>query len=182
MSHCPCTPSPMYPIAHVAYCPCAPLPYSHVDPEGECATLPICPITPVPHHPCAQSPYPLCSCGLLPMHPIILLPCRSRISHATLPICPITPIPMSNRTHRWWGSKMSNDVKLSKRCQMSKNQISWLWRRFTKKIDILRFTHIDVNFDIRYDGNQKATKCALKVFLTNFGDLHIWCQTWHQYL
>ena len=29
-----------------------------------------------------------------------------------------------------------------------------------KKIEIMRFTHIDVNFDITYDGNQKAGKCA----------------------
>ena len=29
-----------------------------------------------------------------------------------------------------------------------------------KKIDIMRFTHIDVNFDVTYDGNQKPTKCA----------------------
>ena len=29
-----------------------------------------------------------------------------------------------------------------------------------KKIDIMRFTHIDVNFDVTYDSNQKATKCA----------------------
>ena len=37
----------------------------------------------------------------------------------------------------------------------------------------MRFTHIDVNFDVTYDGNQKPAKCAQKVFLTNFGDLHI---------
>ena len=30
---------------------------------------------------------------------------------------------------------MSKDVKLSKRCQMSKNQTPGLWRRFTKKIN-----------------------------------------------
>ena len=29
--------------------------------------------------------------------------------------------------------KMSKDIKLSKRCQMSKNQTLGLWRRFTKK-------------------------------------------------
>ena len=165
MPHHPCFTLPICAIAHVAYCPCAPLPYCNVDLEGGHVTLPICPITPVPqphvpNHPTPCAHVPHCSCGLLPMHPITLLPCRSRRAHATLPICPITPIPMSNGAHRSWGSKMSNDVKLSKRCQMSKNQISWLWRRFTKKIDIMRFTHIDVNFDITYDGNKKATKCA----------------------
>ena len=44
---------------------------------------------------------------------------------------------------------MSKDVKLSKRCQMSKNQIPGLWRRFTKEIiDTMRFTDIDLNFDV----------------------------------
>ena len=32
-------------------------------------------------------------------------------------------------------SKCQKDVKLSKRCQMSKNQTHRLWRRFTKKIN-----------------------------------------------
>ena len=99
VSHCPCAPLLIWP-----YGPCATLPYSHVGLEGSChiAHMPnlLFPITP-----CAQSPYPCahvphCSCGLLPMHPITLLPYRSRISHATLPICPITPIPMSNGAHR----------------------------------------------------------------------------------
>ena len=27
-----------------------------------------------------------------------------------------------------------------------------------KKIDTMRFTHIDVNFDIKYDGDQKPSK------------------------
>ena len=36
---------------------------------------------------------------------------------------------------------MCQNVKLSKRYQMSKSQTSGLWRRFRKKlIDILRFT------------------------------------------
>ena len=56
-------------------------------------------------------------------------------------------------------SSCQKDVKLSKRCQMSKSQTHGLWRRFTKKlIDIMRFTHIDVNFDIKYDGDQKPSK------------------------
>ena len=29
-----------------------------------------------------------------------------------------------------------------------------------KKIDIMRFTHTDVNFDVTYDGDQKPSKCA----------------------
>ena len=50
-------------------------------------------------------------------------------------------------THGQWGTwvicsqnikKMSScqkDVKLSKKCQMSKNQTTRLWRRFTKKLN-----------------------------------------------
>ena len=56
--------------------------------------------------------------------------------------------------------KMSKDVKLSKRCQMSRKQTGRLWRRFTKKlIDIMWFTHIDINFDITYHDHQKPSKC-----------------------
>ena len=29
-----------------------------------------------------------------------------------------------------------------------------------KKIDIVRFTHTDVNFDVTYDGDQKPSICA----------------------
>ena len=32
----------------------------------------------------------------------------------------------------------------------------------------MRFTHIDVNFDITYDGDQKPSKCAKKVFFEQF--------------
>ena len=28
-----------------------------------------------------------------------------------------------------------------------------------KLIDIMKFTHIDVNFDVKYDGGQKPSKC-----------------------
>ena len=31
----------------------------------------------------------------------------------------------------------------------------------------MRFTQTDVNFDITYDGDQKPSKCAYKVFLNN---------------
>ena len=29
-----------------------------------------------------------------------------------------------------------------------------------KKINLMRITHIDVNFDVTYDGDQKTSKCA----------------------
>ena len=41
------------------------------------------------------------------------------------------------------------------------------------KIDIMRFTHTDVNFLVTHHGDQKPSKCAKKMFLNNFGDLHI---------
>ena len=47
-----------------------------------------------------------------------------------------------------------------------------------KKIDIMRFTDIDISFDITYNGDQKPSKCTWEVFLTNFGDLHLLPQTW----
>ena len=52
-------------------------------------------------------------------------------------------------------SSYQKDVKLSKRCEMSKIQTSRLWKRFTKKIinGIIGFTHIDVNFDVKYEGH-----------------------------
>ena len=37
----------------------------------------------------------------------------------------------------------------------------------------MRFTHINVNFDITYNGHQKPSKCPQKVFLINFDDLHM---------
>ena len=43
--------------------------------------------------------------------------------------------------------------------QMSKSQTFGLWRRFTKnKIDIMRFMHIDINFDITHEGHQNWWK------------------------
>ena len=82
-------------------------------------TLPLmlmCPIAHVLYCPCTPLPYP---------HVDL------EGEHATLPICPITPVPMSNGAHRWWGSKMSNDVKLSKRCLLLK--IKYLdYGKFTK--------------------------------------------------
>ena len=104
-------------------CPIAPVP--HLD---LCVIMAMCPITPIPITlplmlmcPIAHVPY--CSCTPL-LYPHVDL----EGGHATLPICPITPVPMSNGAHRWFGSKMSNDVKLSKRCLLSKNQIPGLWK------------------------------------------------------
>ena len=53
-----------------------------------------------------------------------------------------------DKAHEQWGTYLTSF------CQMSKNQTPRLWRRYTKKlIDTMRFTHIDVNFDVTYDGH-----------------------------
>ena len=65
-----------------------------------------------------------------------------------------------------------------KTCQMSKSQTCGLWRRFTKKkkIDIMRFTHIDINFDVKYEGHQNCSKTLSMHIMRVFGDHHMWCQ------
>ena len=61
------------------------------------------------------------------------------------------------------------DVKLSKRCQIVKKKdvkcqkvkhMDYGGGSQKKKIDIMRFTDIDINFDVTYDGDQKPSKCA----------------------
>ena len=123
MPHWPCAPSPMCPIPQGApslsliltmkpYCPC---PIAHVS-YCPCAPSPMCPITHVPN---PQGDPSLSS--VLTM----------------IPICPHVPLPTFQKICQFV-KKMSScqkDVKLSKRCQMSKNQTHGLWRRFTKKIN-----------------------------------------------
>ena len=97
---------PMCPTAHVPYCPCA--------------LLPMCPIAP-----CAPSPRsPICICS---SNQGTIYPC------APLPMCPIAHVPHCSCVKKM--SSCQKDVKLSKRCQMSKSQTHRLWRRFTKKIN-----------------------------------------------
>ena len=55
------------------------------------------------------------------------------------------------------------DVKLSKTCQKVKHLDCAGGSQ--KKINILRFTYIDVNFDIKYEGHQNWSK----YFLCTFG-------------
>ena len=45
----------------------------------------------------------------------------------------------------------------------------------------MRFTHIDVNFDIRYEGHQNCPKILSMNILRVFSDHHL-CQNWRQYL
>ena len=73
----------------------------------------MCPIAHVPH---PQGASPLCA--------ILTTP---------LPMCPIAHVPHCSCVKMM--SSCQKDVKLSKRCQMSKNQTHRLWRRFTKKLN-----------------------------------------------
>ena len=46
----------------------------------------------------------------------------------------------------------------------------------------MRFTHIDVNFDVRYEGHQNWPKILSMNILRVFSDHHLWCQNWRQYV
>ena len=46
----------------------------------------------------------------------------------------------------------------------------------------MRFTDIDVNFDVRYEGHQNCLKILSMNILSVFCDHHLWRQNWHQYL
>ena len=48
-------------------------------------------------------------------------------------------------------SKCQKDVKMSKRCQMSKKSNCWT-------MDTMRFTHNDVNFAVTNDSHQNWSK------------------------
>ena len=46
----------------------------------------------------------------------------------------------------------------------------------------MRFTDIDINFDVRYEGHQNCLKILSMNILSVFTDHHLWCQNWRQYL
>ena len=46
----------------------------------------------------------------------------------------------------------------------------------------MRFTHIDVNFDIKYEGHQNCSKTLSLHILRVFGHHHMWHQNWCQYV
>ena len=78
--------------------------------------LPMCPITHVPHPP--RCPISIFS-----------------INHDThLPMCPIAHMSKICQVVKKMSS-CQKDVKLSKRCQISKSETHGLWRRFRKKIN-----------------------------------------------
>ena len=46
----------------------------------------------------------------------------------------------------------------------------------------MRFTHIDVNFYVRYEGHQNCPKILSLNILRVFSDHHLWRQNWCQYV
>ena len=46
----------------------------------------------------------------------------------------------------------------------------------------MRFTHIDINFGVKYEGNQNCSKTLSMYILRGFGHHHMWCQNWRQYV
>ena len=46
----------------------------------------------------------------------------------------------------------------------------------------MRFTHIDINFDVRYESEQNCPKILSMNILSVFSDHHLWRQNWRQYL
>ena len=46
----------------------------------------------------------------------------------------------------------------------------------------MRFTDIDINFDVRYEGHQNCPKILFMNILSVFSDHHLWRQNWCKYL
>ena len=46
----------------------------------------------------------------------------------------------------------------------------------------MRFTDIDINFDVRYEGHQNCPKIVSMNIWSVFSDHHLWRQNWRQYL
>ena len=46
----------------------------------------------------------------------------------------------------------------------------------------MRFTHIDINFDVKYEGHQNCSKTLSMHILRVFGHHHMWHQNWRQYV
>ena len=70
--------------------------------------------------------------------------------------------------------KISRVVK--KMSNVKKSNI-WTMRRFTKKkkkkIGIMRFTHIDINYDVKYEDYQNCSKTLSMHILRVFGHHHM---------
>ena len=70
--------------------------------------------------------------------------------------------------------KMSKRCQIvKKRCQIVKKPNTWTMEEVHKKIDIMIFTDIDVNFDITYEGHQNYPKILSMDILKVFSDHHM---------
>ena len=75
-------------------------------------------------------------------------------------------------------SKYQKDVKLSKRCQVVKKMsnvkkskhLDYGGGSQKNLIDTMRFTDIDINFDVRYEGHQNCPKILSMNILSVFSD------------
>ena len=109
---------------------------------------------------------PYCPCALLPMCPIPQGPpsvsaVLTKIPFTHVPRCPCAPLPMCLIAHvskRCQVVKKMSSCQKDVKCQKVKHMDYGGGSQ--KKNDIMRFTHIDVNFDVTYDGHQKPSKCA----------------------
>ena len=78
-------------------------------------------------------------------------------------------------------SKYQKDVKLSKRCQVVKKMsnvkkikhLDYGGGSQKNLIDTMRFTDIDINFDVRYEGHQNCPKILSMNILSVFSDHHL---------
>ena len=70
----------------------------------------------------------------------------------------------------FWGK----DIMLSKRCQISiVKHLNYGGGSHKKYIHTMRFTHTNVNFDIKYEGDQNWSKMLSVDILRVFGDGHM---------
>ena len=80
-------------------------------------------------------------------------------------------------------SQCQRDVKMSKRCQMSKSQTHGLCRRFTEKINSHNEVHTYwCQFWCQIWRSPKLFKNTFYAHLRVFGHHHMWRQNWRQYL
>ena len=69
---------------------------------------------------------------------------------------------------------------MSKRCQVvkkmsniKKSNMQTMEEVHKKKIDIMRFTDIDINFDVKHEGQQNSPKIISMDILRVFSDHHL---------
>ena len=80
-------------------------------------------------------------------------------------------VPIAHVPHCSCVKKMSSCQKDVK-CQKVKH-IDYGGGSQKKFFDIMRFIHIDVNFDVKYEGHQNCSKTSSMDILRVFGDDHM---------